>query len=363
MINPHLNLTIDEDLRQRVIDFVYSEQSYFTDNPAGYGRTSCLLNTIDHPLSEEIRLFSKKCYESLGIFEYEDEPKFGNLIGVNKEGAFVHSHVDRGVDDKCHVRLNFLIQKPAAGGMPIINGVEYTVEQGGCWKNLASAWWHESSRVVGSKERIVLSLGALVKDTIVSKQLLADDVYQLPNVKPVFDTNVIIQKCPYPDFYSTEDIISNLSTFAHQFEKEAPEQSGKAYTSCTRGAKGRIAHFDYLQPLMKWIRDTVWYNRHYLNGGEYATGIALGRNWINEMHKDCFGIEHHHPCPVAVFYVRIPENGADMIFVNGNETIPAGATEGDLLIHDTGIRHSVSEHKNDISRICLIVEFNFSSYR
>ena len=51
-----------------------------------------------------------------------------------------------------------------------------------------------------------------------------------------------------------------------------------------------------------------------------------------------------------------------MIFVNGNETIPAGAREGDLLIHDTGIRHSVSEHKNDISRICLIVEFSFSSH-
>ena len=360
MINPHLNLTIDEDLRQRVIDFVYNEQYYFKDNGAGYGRKSCVLSKIDHKLSEEIRLFSKKCYESLGIFEYEDEPLFGNLIGVNKEGAFVHHHTDPGVGDKCHVRLNFLIQKPVAGGMPIINGVEHVIEEGGSWKNIASAWWHGSSKVAGDKERIVLSLGALVKDTIVSKQLLTDDVYQLPNVKKVFGTNVIIKKCPYPDFYSTEDIISKLSTFAHQFEQEAPEQRGKAYTSCTFSPKGHIAHFDYLQPLMGWIRDTVWYNRHYLKGGSNATGIALGRNWVNEMYKDCSGIEHHHLCPVAVFYVRIPENGADMIFVNGNETIPAGATEGDLLIHEAGIRHSVSEHKNDISRICLIVEFNFS---
>jgi hypothetical protein len=359
MINPHLNLTIDEDLRQRVIDFVYNEQSYFKSNDFGYGRKSCLLNIIDHKLSEEIRLFSKKCYESLGIFEYEDEPNFGNLIGVNKERAFVHRHTDLGVDDKCHVRLNFLIQKPEGGGMPIINGVEYTIEQGGCWKNIASAWWHGSSRVVGDKERIVLSLGALVKNTIVSKQLLADDVYQLPSVKKVFDTNVIIQKCPYPDFYSTEDIVSNLSTFAHQFEEEAPEQLGKAYTT-SNGTTGSIAHFDYLQPLMEWIKNAIWFNRHYLEGGKNATGITLGRNWINEMYKGCSGIEHAHYCPVAAFYVRIPENGADMIFVDGNENIPAGAMEGDLLIHDTGIRHSVSEHKNDISRICLVVEFNFS---
>jgi len=360
MINPHLNLTIDENLRQRVIDFVYNEQSYFKSNDFGYGRKSCLLNIIDHTLSEEIRLFSKKCYESLGIFEYEDEPNFGNLIGVNKEGAFVHRHTDLGVDGKCHVRLNFLIQKPEGGGMPIINGVEYTIEQGGCWKNIASAWWHGSSRVVGDKERIVLSLGALVKNTIVSKQLLADDVYQLPSVKKVFDTNVIIQKCPYPDFYSTEDIITNLSTFVHQFDHVAVSQRGKAHTSDVCGTTGRIEHFDYLQPLMGWIKNTVWFNRHYLEGGENATGIVLGRNWINEMYKGCSGIEHHHHCPVAAFYVRIPENGADMIFVDGNENIPAGAMEGDLLIHDTSIRHSVSEHKNDISRICLIVEFSFS---
>jgi hypothetical protein len=360
MINPHLNLTIDESLRQRVIDFVYNEQSYFKSNNAGYGRKSCSLNKIDHKLSEEMRVFSKKCYESLGIFEYEDEPLFGNLIGVNKEEAFVHHHTDPAPDGKCHVRLNFLIQKPSGGGMPIINGVEYTIEQGGCWKNLASAWWHGSSRVVGDKERIVLSLGALVKNAIVSKQLLADDMYQLPNVKKVFDTNVIIQKCPYPDFYSTEDIVSNLSAFAHQFEQEAPEQRGKAYTTCN-GTTGLIAHFDYLQPLMEWIRNAVWFNRHYLKGGSKARDITLGRNWINEMYNGCSGIEHHHHCPVAVFYVRIPENGADMIFVDGNENIPAGAMEGDLLIHDTGIRHSVSEHKNDISRICLILEFSFSS--
>ena len=360
MINPHLNLTISEDLRQRVVDFVYSEQSYFKNNTAGSGRTCCLLNKIDHKLSEEIRSFSKKCYESLGIFEYEDEPMFGNLIGVNKEGAFVHPHTDPGADDKCHVRLNFLIQKPAAGGMPIINGVEYTIEQGGCWKNIASAWWHGSTRAEGSKERIVLSLGALVKNTIVSKQLLADDMYQLPTVKKVFDTNVIIQKCPYPDFYSTEDILANLSTFVRQFEQDVPEQRGKAYSSVTVGPAGCVAHLDYLQPLMEWISNTVWYNRHHLKDGRNATSIALGRNWINEMHEGCSGIEHNHPCPVAVFYVRIPENGADMIFVNGDENIPAGATEGDLLIHEGGIKHSVSEHKNNISRICLIVEFNFS---
>ena len=359
MINPHLNLTIDEDLRQRVVDFVYNEQSYFRNNSAGAGRRLCLLNKIDHKLSQEIRLFSKKCYELLGIFEYEDEPLFGNLIGVNKEGAFVHRHTDPAPDGKCHVRLNFLIQKPKVGGMPIINGVEYNVEQGGCWKNLASTWWHESSKVVGDIDRITLSLGALVKDEIVNKQLLANNEDQLPNIKKVFGTNVIIEKCPYPDFYSSEDIISNLTAFVQKFEQRVPEQRGPAYSSVTAGPEGCIAHFDYLRPLMEWIRSAVWRNRHYLKEGSNATNIVLGRNWVNEMHNGCSGIEHHHHSPVAVFYIRIPKNGADMIFVDGDRRISAGAMEGDLLIHEGGIKHSVSEHKSDTSRICLILEFNF----
>jgi len=243
--------------------------------------------------------------------------------------------------------------------MPIINGIEYEIEQGECWKNVASSWWHGSSPVVGNKERIVLSLGSLIKNKVVSKQLLADDIYQLPIVKKVFDTNVVIQSCPYPEYYSSDNIITKIVNFVRQFDQETPEQKGKAYTSCTAGLEGQVAHFDYLHPLLLWVRNTVWNNRHYFKGGNKATGISLGRNWINEMHRGCLGIEHKHKCPVAVFYIRIPPGGADMIFVNDNEYIPAGVKEGDLLIHDRNVAHSVSEHKSDITRICLILEFDF----
>ncbi len=185
-------------------------------------------------------------------------------------------------------------------------------------------------------------------------------LHQLPTVKKIFDTNVIVQKCPHPDFYDSKNIISKLLNFVQQFEEQAPEQRGKAHTSSTAYDNcASIAHFDYIQPLMNWIGNTVWHNRYHLQGGFSARGITVSRNWINEMYKGCSAIEHMHPCPVAVFYIRLPENGTDMVFTNGEEHISAGVRQGDLLIHDRGINHMVSEHKSDITRICLVVEFDF----
>jgi len=176
-------------------------------------------------------------------------------------------------------------------------------------------------------------------------------------VKSVFGANVVIEHCPYPEIYANDDIVIKLVEYVDQFSKwPVPEQRGKA--KCSVG-RGEIAHLEYLQPLMKWIHQTVWKNRHHFQNGGGAQGIQLGRNWMNEMYEGCSGVEHSHGVPVAVFYVRNPPGGADIIFVNGNEKIAAGVKEGDLLIHEAGIIHSVSEHKNTVTRICLIMEFEF----
>ena len=173
-INPVMNLTVNESLRQKIVDFAYNQESYFSRNSAGEGRRLCVINRTTLPLAKEIELFSKQCYNALGIDHFEDEPMFGNFIGFNQEGAFVHMHTDPGKDGKSHVRLNFLIQKPESGGMPVINGVVYNVEQSFCWKNIASSWHHGSTPVVGRRERIVLSLGALINKSVVESRLIND---------------------------------------------------------------------------------------------------------------------------------------------------------------------------------------------
>lgn len=190
-----------------------------------------------------------------------------------------------------------------------------------------------------------------------------------------FDTNVIIERCPFPEFYASEDIIASLREHVDRFDSPVVgELRGK--TKCSLGTgqrdkqnqlvpgKGMIYHLEYLQPLMNWMKETVWKNRHYLRNGKDAQGIDLGRNWINEMYQHSTATGHSHRVPVAVFYVRVPPNGADMIFVDKpdnmhDQEVAAGVKEGDLLIHEAGLHHSVSAHRNKISRICLVVEFKF----
>lgn len=155
-------LLLDDGLCSSIIRFVKEESKLFKINPAGLGRKFCNLNKLDHELTKQVREFSDYCYDTLGLVPSEEEHLYGNFIGVNSGGAFVHTHTDPRKSDKIHVRLNFLVQKPSSGGMPIIDGVTYQVDQGQCWINLASEWKHGSTPVVGSIPRIVLSLGRYV---------------------------------------------------------------------------------------------------------------------------------------------------------------------------------------------------------
>lgn len=166
MITPLKKLYIDENLKQEIVDFAYEQAHFFVINEYGAGRRYCNLNKIETPLLEKVSRFAKQSYESLGIKHFEQEPFFGNFIGFGKENSFVHNHTDYSPDGKCHVRLNFLIQRPFSGGMPIIENVVYDIAEGGCWLNMASYWNHGSTPVAGSRERIVLSLGALIEESV-----------------------------------------------------------------------------------------------------------------------------------------------------------------------------------------------------
>lgn len=157
------SIVIPAELRTAVIDFaLISGLEYFRANNGGPLRRLCNLNNFpDLPLCQQVSNFAQQCYNQLAV-PIVTEPRYGNFIGVGSVNSFVHPHVDRAPDGLNHVRLNFLLVKPDTGGMPIIDGVEYSLAEGECWINFASTKIHSSSAVGGTKERIVLSLGSLV---------------------------------------------------------------------------------------------------------------------------------------------------------------------------------------------------------
>ena len=118
---------------------------------------------------------------------------------------------------------------------------------------------------------------------------------------------------------------------------------------------------------------------YFVNFSPSTFELDKSRTWANKMFKGSQGLVHAHVHPdfpnrtdfVAIFYVQIPENGAQLMFIdNGTfnskysdyppEAIKYIHSEtGDLLIHSPEIPHAVSTHNSDIPRVCLIFEGRF----
>jgi hypothetical protein len=165
------DLFLPESLSQEIIKFCFNDgKIHFRNNSYGSSRKFCNLNQIDVELKYKVKNFSKLCYLKIFGVDVIDEPKFGNFISVHTENGFVHAHRDVSeVENFSHVRINFLVQKPIEGGIPIINGTELQIEESGCWLNLASRYIHSSTPVVGEKERVVLSLGSYINDKVIMR--------------------------------------------------------------------------------------------------------------------------------------------------------------------------------------------------
>lgn len=182
----------------------------------------------------------------------------------------------------------------------------------------------------------------------------------MSRITKIFDRTIIVEHCDQPELYKDPRVLKTVQDLIAQpdFDQPVPEQQGEARSTIIDSRVGQIAHLPQLQPLMQWIMNTVWSHRSTL-GYPTARHLNLGRNWANEMFEGCSGVLHQHYTNVCVFYLRVPENGADMQFEQDGQVEAANAGEGDLLIHEPLIWHSVSEHRSPISRICLVIEFEF----
>jgi hypothetical protein len=165
-MNIILPFLIDDDIKQQIISFALKDGlNFFLNNSHKNenNRRFCNLNKTNNILKNILQSYSDSLFKKLGMIDAKPEPMFGNFIGVNLENGFVHEHKDsRANNGFYHVRINFLVQKPISGGMPVIEKQIYLVEENQSWLNLASEWVHSSTPVVGDKERIVLSLGKYV---------------------------------------------------------------------------------------------------------------------------------------------------------------------------------------------------------
>lgn len=177
-MNPRYNIVLPTVLQDKVLDFALSTGlEYFKQNTSGNSkpgtRRFCMLDKFPElELMQLVNNFKNFAYNEIGLSSILPEPCFGNFIGVNLEEGSVHQHTDnRDDNNNIHLRFNFMVQKPYIGGNPIIDGVEYQIDEGMCWINYASEWKHGSTTVGGNRPRVVLSMGACVPEHIVKEKI------------------------------------------------------------------------------------------------------------------------------------------------------------------------------------------------
>ncbi|NMM40290.1 putative 2OG-Fe(II) oxygenase [Pseudoalteromonas arctica] len=136
--------------------------------------------------------------------------------------------------------------------------------------------------------------------------------------------------------------------------------------------------------LGKWILQRILESAYDLGYDKYrdVRRLKFHRTWVNKMGKNCDALAHRHanegwtiPHLVAIYYLDVPENSADLIFINDTSSIMRGghakdykevdqvkvkAKTGRLVCHDAKEFHATSVHKNDLTRTCLILEVGFA---
>jgi hypothetical protein len=182
-------------------------------------------------------------------------------------------------------------------------------------------------------------------------------------IKQIFETTVVTENCNVSDYIPSSMINQMLEWINDPRIKTAQQQIGTGYAPSTCDVPDlHLIHLTDSKKILDWIIDQVIKNsKEFINGD--LKKVSIGRNWFNVMYKGSEGAVHNHystihpgTMVVAIFYVQVPENSANLFFIQNNESIIHTAIEGELVIHDAKINHSVSIHNSDTPRICLVLD-------
>jgi hypothetical protein len=193
-----------------------------------------------------------------------------------------------------------------------------------------------------------------------------------------FGKTVVKHQCDILSQCVTPTLIQSVNEMLnHSLSKTDDEEyrTGPTRTTCD------VADLSFLK-----VKDneqlSAWIARKCLEsasafGIDSAKGIILGRNWMNIMYTGSEGVCHKHseygkdPQAVAIFYPYVPNDGAELVFINNGadktmlkdydkaDRLYQKVTTGDLVIHDSTLFHTVTEHTSSDPRVCFILEFDY----
>lgn len=101
-------------------------------------------------------------------------------------------------------------------------------------------------------------------------------------------------------------------------------------------------------------------------GANQSQAIEVTKVWSNKMLQGSRGVMHDHGSdhPYScncILYVTVPENSASYVLHDdeGNVTESISVKTGDLIVHDSFLKHSTTEHNSAEPRRAIIIDYRY----
>jgi hypothetical protein len=196
-------------------------------------------------------------------------------------------------------------------------------------------------------------------------------------VNSIFEHQTYYFYCSDTDLYQNTELISkidillSLPLIVNRTKGGKYDSAQGTVLTSAGNEESDIVHMPGAEALVEWITSQI------LKTSPTAQTIEYKRSWVNKMFKDSQGLVHAHVHPdykippvdfVAIFYLQVPDNGSDLIFIKEGEfNTPYSdypirdrhhikCSSGDLIVHSPLAYHAVSKHLSDTPRICLVFE-------
>ena len=147
----------------------------------------CTIQDLPNYPKKIISKLRKRIIELEKIEEHYPDIIHQDAVSVIYQGGFHDYHRDVNYLNWCLVRYNIILSKPDDGGLSVYGDEMNDWDENTIWKCVAGNVKHGVTKVFGSKPRIVLCLGFLIKQEDVIKKQHKKPVINFENLPTGFE--------------------------------------------------------------------------------------------------------------------------------------------------------------------------------